>query len=98
MPKLFKMFGTIQKNINQLSPSGSGIGLSISKKIVESLGGEIKVVSVENEMTNFTFTIQKMQVEPQLIRIDLDEIDELQVIFRIYQITFFSLIQTLILA
>ena len=84
MPKLFKMFDTIQKNINQLSPSGSGIGLSISKKIVESLGGEIKVVSVENEMTNFTFTIQKMQVEPQLVRIDWDEIDEFQVIISIY--------------
>ena len=79
MPKLFKMFGTIQKNINQLSPSGSGIGLSISKKIVESLGGEIRVVSVENEMTNFTFTIINMVAEHQLVRIEHDDIDEFQV-------------------
>ena len=80
MPKLFKMFGTIQKNINQLSPSGSGIGLSISKKIVESLGGDIRVVSVENKMTNFTFTIQNIQVESQMMKFERDEIEEFLVL------------------
>ena len=60
IPKLFKMFSMIQKNGNQISQWGSGIGLSISKKIVESLGGEIGVESKEAEWTNFTFTTQNI--------------------------------------
>ena len=58
IPKLFKMFGMLSKHRNQLNKSGSGLGLSISKRIVESLGGKIKVSSHENEWTKFTFTIK----------------------------------------
>ena len=54
------MFGMLSKQRNQLNKSGSGIGLSISKKIVESLGGKIKVSSHENQWTKFTFTTKCM--------------------------------------
>ena len=60
IPKLFKMFGMLSKHKNKLNPSGSGIGLSISKMIVESLGGKIKVSSCENISTKFTFTVKNM--------------------------------------
>ena len=63
IPKLFKLFSMIQKNGNQISQWGSGIGLSISKKIVESLGGEIGVESKEAEWTNFTFSIKILNEE-----------------------------------
>ena len=56
--KLFKMFGMLSKHRNKLNKSGSGLGLSISKRIVESLGGKIKVSSEENEWAKFTFTIK----------------------------------------
>ena len=58
IPKLFKMFGMLSKHRNQLNQSGSGLGLSISKRIVESLGGKIKVKSREGEWTKFTFSIK----------------------------------------
>ena len=61
IPKLFKMFGMLSKRRQQLNQSGSGLGLSISKKIVESLGGKIKVSSSENEWTKFTFTLKNMK-------------------------------------
>ena len=37
---------------------GSGIGLSISKMIVENLGGKISVTSEEGEWSEFKFTIK----------------------------------------
>ena len=52
------MFGMLSQHRNQLNQSGSGIGQSISKKIVESLGGEIKVKSHQNQGSKFTFTIK----------------------------------------
>lgn len=36
---------------------GYGLGLSIAKTIIDRLGGEINVTSVENECTTFTFTL-----------------------------------------
>ena len=63
IPKLFKMFGMLSKHRSQLNQSGSCIGLSISKKIVESLGGKINVRSRENEWTKFTFTIKLSKEE-----------------------------------
>ena len=58
MPKLFNMFNMTQNISSPLGQSGSGIGLSISKMIVESLGGEIKVSSEIGKWTDFTFIIQ----------------------------------------
>ena len=62
MRKLFKMFGMVHKN-HRLNKSGSGIGLYISKKIVESLGGEIKVKSEEEKGSWFSFTIKDLEDE-----------------------------------
>ena len=59
--KLFVMFGMIRKQkTSKLNKSGSGIGLCISKKIVESLGGKISWESEEARWTWFSFTIKNM--------------------------------------
>ena len=55
--RLFEMFATIEKHRLEINQHGTGIGLYISKNIVESLGGRIKVASEENVGSQFTFTI-----------------------------------------
>ena len=40
IPYLFKMFGMINKYKNRLNNKGTGLGLTISKKLTESLGGK----------------------------------------------------------
>lgn len=55
--KLFSLFGMVSSTSN-LNPNGCGIGLTVSKKYVEKLGGTIKLKSVFNVGTVITFTIK----------------------------------------
>jgi signal transduction histidine kinase/CheY-like chemotaxis protein len=53
---LFQRFVKIERNSDKLYP-GTGLGLVISKNLVELLGGKIWVQSEENVGTTFYFTI-----------------------------------------
>ncbi|CAI2383998.1 unnamed protein product [Moneuplotes crassus] len=55
--KLFKLFSMITET-NSLNPNGSGIGLTVSKKYVEAMGGQISLESDEGQGTLVTFTIR----------------------------------------
>ncbi|WP_368491178.1 ATP-binding protein [Clostridium sp. BJN0013] len=56
LPKLFDRFYRVDPS--RTHEGGSyGLGLSIAKAIVDSLGGKIHAESVENESTTFTFTL-----------------------------------------
>jgi signal transduction histidine kinase len=57
--KLFQEFMRI-KNIKTQNISGSGLGLSIVKKLVELNNGEIKVRSIPDEGTIFTVTFKEV--------------------------------------
>ncbi|CAI2386924.1 unnamed protein product [Moneuplotes crassus] len=54
--KLFKLFGMISKT-KSMNKSGTGIGLTISKKYVEAIGGEIYLKSAPRVGTEVTFTV-----------------------------------------
>lgn len=56
--KIFDIF-EVFNNEDRFGKKGTGIGLSTVKKLVEGLGGKIKVESVLGEGTIFEFTIEK---------------------------------------
>ncbi|MCL5996196.1 MAG: HAMP domain-containing histidine kinase [Chloroflexi bacterium] len=56
LPKVFDRFYRADPSRAQ-EIGGYGLGLSIAKSIIDKLGGEIHVTSVENECTTFTFTL-----------------------------------------
>lgn len=53
---IFNLFTTVAEK-DRRGKKGHGIGLSTVKKLVDSLGGEIKVASTENEGTLFEFSV-----------------------------------------
>ncbi|EGV43734.1 sensor histidine kinase [Bizionia argentinensis JUB59] len=55
---IFEPFSTTS-NIDNDGFHGTGIGLATVKSLVETLGGEISVVSKVNEGANFVFSLQK---------------------------------------
>jgi signal transduction histidine kinase len=59
-PKYFtKIFEIFQRLHNKNTYSGTGIGLSVVKKTIESLGGQIWLDSEEGVGTTFFFTVPK---------------------------------------
>ncbi len=57
MDRLFKPFTQLEYTLSR-KRDGAGLGLSISKKLVELMGGEIWAESEESKGSTFRFTIQ----------------------------------------
>ncbi len=56
LPHIFDRFYRVDKSRTR-STGGSGLGLTITKRLVEAHGGKISVVSVAGQGTTFTFTV-----------------------------------------
>lgn len=69
LPNIFERFYRTDASRNS-SKGGSGIGLSIVKKIVEDHGGYIWATSKENEGTCMHFVIRKYQTPPEVDNVD----------------------------
>jgi len=57
--KIFELFTTLDTNDRDGNP-GSGIGLATVKKLIQSMGGTIKVRSIPGEGSTFLFTIKRV--------------------------------------
>lgn len=62
---VFDRLYTVEKS-RKLNLKSSGLGLTIAKKLVEALGGNISVKSSPFEKTEFTFTLIKNLVENEI--------------------------------
>nr|WP_242850712.1 sensor histidine kinase [Clostridium massiliodielmoense] len=60
--KLGVIFDRFYKNENSTNPMSIGIGLSITKSIIESQNGSISVKSIEKEGTKFIITFLKQLI------------------------------------
>jgi len=60
LPKIFRRFYQVDTSTTR-EKGGSGLGLSISKGIVEAHGGTISAESEVGKGTTFTFTLPKVE-------------------------------------
>ncbi|TNV85960.1 hypothetical protein FGO68_gene11327 [Halteria grandinella] len=73
--KLFQFFGTLSKT-KDINRGGMGLGLTISKMIVQQLGGEMTVTSKPDQGSKFTFTLPLDQFDPIMFSKSLQNIEE----------------------
>jgi len=64
LPKLFSKFGRLDNSLAGISQvPGTGLGLYLSRKLVELMGGEIRVESEEGRGSVFTFNLPSAKVK-----------------------------------
>lgn len=56
--RLFKLFGNVENCRNDLNSKGVGLGLYISKMIVQQFNGQVDVQSQPSAGSNFTFSFK----------------------------------------
>ena len=56
--KIFNLFTTLKTN-DRFGEKGTGIGLSLVKKLIDNMGGNIHVTSTPGVKTAFNFTVRK---------------------------------------
>lgn len=65
LPKLFMEFGKLDEH-SKMNAQGTGLGLNICKRMIEQMGGEVKVDSIYGKGSTFTININtRGKIEPK---------------------------------
>ncbi|MCG8710386.1 aerobic respiration two-component sensor histidine kinase ArcB [Brenneria sp. 4F2] len=73
LEKIFAMYYQVKDQNGGKPATGSGIGLSVSKRLAQNMGGDINVASVQGKGSCFTLTVTAPGVEETLSHPDEDE-------------------------
>ena len=76
MEQLFRPFNRLGRERSSPSLQGTGIGLVISRRLAELMGGSIRVKSVPGEGSSFILRIPKA-VDPDTVRSSLDALESM---------------------
>ncbi len=77
---LFRVFSQLDASTSR-KYGGSGLGLSISKQLAELMGGEIGLISKENDGSDFWFTVvMQKQKNPALSRLNIDDLKAVRIL------------------
>jgi len=73
--KIFAMYYQVKDKHGGRPATGTGIGLAVSKRLAQSMGGDITVTSIQGKGSCFTLTIQAPGIEEAPIeRSDADDL------------------------
>lgn len=74
---IFKAFEQVDSSVVR-EYGGAGLGLNITKQLVEAHGGTIRVESQPGTGSNFLFTLPRSEESQPRIRIDKDEVSKIR--------------------
>jgi len=62
---MFKLFGSLKDEQKQINTQGIGLGLVISKLIVEKFGGRLNFTSEFSKGTTFEYTFPLLDIDEE---------------------------------
>ncbi|PWC13123.1 aerobic respiration two-component sensor histidine kinase ArcB [Brenneria roseae subsp. americana] len=73
LEKIFAMYYQVKDQHGGKPATGTGIGLSVSKRLAQNMGGDIQVTSTQGKGSCFTLTVTAPSVDENIGKADADD-------------------------